>query len=490
VDRSGDRKRIPDSEKTPEQLELERKQREDEEKEEEELEKACEKWCGYFCKIGIFVPMLVTYLLLPLREFALRPDMIVDTGVRLSGSTAVVTGGCSGLGLSTATMLAHSGATVVLGCRDSQSSSAALALKKLKKASKSSARPVVWDLQLDSFESVKSFAKQVELHGKLHILVNNAGSTKSCNITEDGIESAFQVNYLGHFLLTNLLLPTLKTSSPSRVVNVVCREGYMRPARGWSYRFPEGFLQGWLGLPTTIQEAVRVGTTRVSSPRERPGTSTQKAHTDGGHELDEEEDDAAGGIEDETPEMKFDFASGCRAQEAYSNAKLAVLSFSHELERRLRNSPDYEGVTSHAVNPNAVLSDFDKGSTAGSERSSPMSYFPPVWVAGKVFGVIQSWVSKAMMRSVDHGAKGIYHVASLAALSEYGGGLFDDTETAFTNCGRKPQFCGRIPKAWLPPTVLDDEATTQLWKISTTLAGLPDTEGECFEEDGVCRVLL
>jgi len=235
---------------------------------------------------------------------------------------------------------------------------------------------------------------------------------------------------------------------------------------------------------------VRVGTTRTA-PAPRPSGGVESGHSDGGHELDEGEESYEEGLPEDVPEQKFDFESGCRAPEAYANAKLAVLSFSHELERRFRNSPDYEGVTSHAVNPNTVLSDFyDKGSSLASERSSPMSYFPPVWVAGKIFGVLHSWTSKATMRSVEHGSKGIFHVASLRALSENGGGLFDDTETAFTNCGRKPQFCGRVPKAWLPPTVVDDDATTQLWKISTSLTGLPDSEGDCFEEDGVCRVLL
>jgi len=74
-------------------------------------------------------------------------------------------------------------------------------------------------------DSVRDFASEyLERVGKLHLLVNNAGTRLACNTTADGIEEAFQVNYLSHFLLTKSLLPALRRSSPSRVVHVACRD--------------------------------------------------------------------------------------------------------------------------------------------------------------------------------------------------------------------------------------------------------------------------
>ena len=58
-------------------------------------------------------------------------------------------------------------------------------------------------------------------HDRLHLLVNNAGLLLGKRIvTPDGLEATFAVNYLSHFLLTFLLLDTLKASAPSRIVNV------------------------------------------------------------------------------------------------------------------------------------------------------------------------------------------------------------------------------------------------------------------------------
>jgi len=58
-------------------------------------------------------------------------------------------------------------------------------------------------------------------YNKLHILINNAGVMRcSKSHTKEGIEMQLGVNYMGHFLLTNLLLDDLKASAPSRIVNL------------------------------------------------------------------------------------------------------------------------------------------------------------------------------------------------------------------------------------------------------------------------------
>jgi NAD(P)-dependent dehydrogenase (short-subunit alcohol dehydrogenase family) len=64
----------------------------------------------------------------------------------------------------------------------------------------------------------------VKRHPRIGILINNAGviTTRRC-VTEDGFEMIFQVNHLAPFLLTNLLLPTLKAAVPSRIVFVASR---------------------------------------------------------------------------------------------------------------------------------------------------------------------------------------------------------------------------------------------------------------------------
>uniref|UniRef100_A0A8C4NL59 Retinol dehydrogenase 13 n=1 Tax=Eptatretus burgeri TaxID=7764 RepID=A0A8C4NL59_EPTBU len=76
-------------------------------------------------------------------------------------------------------------------------------------------------LDLASFASVRNFAKQIEEEEDLHVLINNAAVMRCPETkTEDGFEMQFGVNYLGHFLLTNLLLDKLLASAPSRIINV------------------------------------------------------------------------------------------------------------------------------------------------------------------------------------------------------------------------------------------------------------------------------
>ena len=75
---------------------------------------------------------------------------------------------------------------------------------------------------LGSFDSVRAFAKAFgEQFDALHLLINNAGVMNTPKgTTADGFETQIGVNYMGHFLLTSLLLDTLKASAPSRIVNL------------------------------------------------------------------------------------------------------------------------------------------------------------------------------------------------------------------------------------------------------------------------------
>ena len=137
----------------------------------------------------------------------------------LTGRVCMVTGANSGIGRATAEKLAELGATVVMVSRDRGRGEKALDEVK-RKTGCGSVELMTADLA--SLDSVRNLAHEYEeKHGSLHVLVNNAGLARvRRSTTADGNEYTFQVNYLSHFLLTNLLLDLLKKSAPSRIVNV------------------------------------------------------------------------------------------------------------------------------------------------------------------------------------------------------------------------------------------------------------------------------
>jgi NAD(P)-dependent dehydrogenase (short-subunit alcohol dehydrogenase family) len=136
----------------------------------------------------------------------------------LSGRVVVVTGANSGIGKETAAALAARGAHVVMSARNREKGEAAAAEVRAR----TSGSVELVDLDLASFASVRRCATELlERHDRLHVLVNNAGLVLTRRTeTEDGCETTFQVNHLGHFLLTTLLLDRLRESAPARVVHV------------------------------------------------------------------------------------------------------------------------------------------------------------------------------------------------------------------------------------------------------------------------------
>ncbi|MFL5763791.1 MAG: SDR family oxidoreductase [Bacteroidia bacterium] len=133
--------------------------------------------------------------------------------------TVLITGGNSGIGKATAVGIAKTGATVVIGCRDKKRGEAAVA--EIKKASGNNNVEML-QMDLASQHSVRNAVEEFKKkHNRLDVLINNAGVfLKNREVTEDGLEKTFATNYLSHFLLTHLLLDTLKASAPSRIVNV------------------------------------------------------------------------------------------------------------------------------------------------------------------------------------------------------------------------------------------------------------------------------
>ena len=143
----------------------------------------------------------------------------------MAGRVCLVTGANSGIGKETAVGLAELGTKVVMVCRSRERGEAALA--DIRKRSRSDSVELLL-ADLASLDSVRALAKEfLEKHESLHVLVNNAGvAMVRRSETVDGFETTFQVDYLSHFLLTNLLLDQLKRSAPSRIVNVSSESHY------------------------------------------------------------------------------------------------------------------------------------------------------------------------------------------------------------------------------------------------------------------------
>ena len=152
---------------------------------------------------------------------------------KLKGKTVIVTGANTGIGLDTALSFAGRGAKVIIACKNYKSG--LKALKYIRDLSEN--RFVEFrKVDLSSFDSIREFAKEFNAEEeRLDILVNNAGVLTAAKrqVTKDGHEEMFQVNHLGPFLLTNLLLEKMKKSSPSRIVNVSC--GIHKKSKGLNF---------------------------------------------------------------------------------------------------------------------------------------------------------------------------------------------------------------------------------------------------------------
>jgi NAD(P)-dependent dehydrogenase (short-subunit alcohol dehydrogenase family) len=135
----------------------------------------------------------------------------------LSSRVYIVTGANSGSGFATTKQLAEQGATVIGACRRVQAGEDAFADLTDMRGSVE-----IMELDLASLASVRRFVEAfLAKYDRLDGLVNNAGVMYPPEgKTEDGFETQFGINYLGHFLLTELLLDTLKASAPSRIVGV------------------------------------------------------------------------------------------------------------------------------------------------------------------------------------------------------------------------------------------------------------------------------
>jgi NAD(P)-dependent dehydrogenase (short-subunit alcohol dehydrogenase family) len=219
----------------------------------------------------------------------------------MNRETVVITGGNAGIGKETAVGLAQQGAHVIITSRDAARGEAAAG--EIRGRSRGAGEVEVMALDLASLASIREFASEFgRRHDRLDVLVNNAGVVlRSRQLTNDGFERTFGVNHLGHFVLTDLLIPQLRAGAPSRVVNV--------------------------------------------------SSHAHKSARDG---LD---------FDDLQAERRY------QPFQVYGRSKLANISFTRELARRL----DGSGVTANALHPGFVRSHFGRDGDLGAGMGAGIS---------------------------------------------------------------------------------------------------------------------
>ncbi|XP_071609171.1 retinol dehydrogenase 13-like isoform X1 [Heliangelus exortis] len=225
----------------------------------------------------------------------------------LTGKTVIVTGANSGIGKCVALELARRNARTILACRSRERGQAAV--EEIRAATGNPA-VVLRLLDTSSLASVRAFTRDLLREEKrLDLLVNNAAVTGlPFTITPEGLEETFTTNYLGPFLLTNLLLDKSFRVSDPRVCKAL---GELVPAHPL---LPTDLLKS--SAPSRI--------VNVSSFRHSVGTADPRYLT-GQRQL-------SGG------------------DSAYSSTKLMNLLFTAELAQRLQGT----GVTVNALSPGVV----------------------------------------------------------------------------------------------------------------------------------------
>ena len=133
----------------------------------------------------------------------------------------LVTGSTGGLGRETARALARNGDHVIVHGRNEERGNALVA--EISAEGKGSAR--FYQADFGSLDEIRALGKSILTdYKRLDVLVNNAGifnpDQDERRVSEDGYELHFQVNYLAGYMLTEMLMPLLEASAPSRIINV------------------------------------------------------------------------------------------------------------------------------------------------------------------------------------------------------------------------------------------------------------------------------
>jgi len=140
----------------------------------------------------------------------------------MSNKVVLITGGNTGIGFETAKVLVSKGYHVILGVRSKDKGEEAVDQIKKDTGRDNIEHDLV---DLADLSSVRVFASNfLKRNLPLHVLINNAGiAFTPYGKTKDGFETHFQVNHLGHFLLSLLLIDKLKESKPARIINLSSR---------------------------------------------------------------------------------------------------------------------------------------------------------------------------------------------------------------------------------------------------------------------------
>jgi len=153
------------------------------------------------------------------------------TDKQLAGRVVVITGANIGIGRAVADSPAGPGAPLrQLGRAPAKDAAGAEAAKR--RPGRQDAPPRACDL--GQLASVRAAAAAVLARDEpLHLLINNAGVGGQRGLTADGFELHFGTNHLGHFVLTQALLPRLRASAPARIVHVASGTHRKAPGISW-----------------------------------------------------------------------------------------------------------------------------------------------------------------------------------------------------------------------------------------------------------------
>lgn len=186
-------------------------------------------------------------------------DVIVGTD--LSSKTIVISGATSGIGKETARVLAKKGAHVIMAIRNLQTGEE---LKSAIKAESPKARVDVMKLDLGSVASVRQFADEFKSRKfPLNVLINNAGfMSGKFELAADGLEKVFATNQIGTFLLSKLLLDTLKTTAKEtgeegRIINVA--------SEAHKYTYKGGIIFDKLNDASSYQAKMAYGQSKLAN---------------------------------------------------------------------------------------------------------------------------------------------------------------------------------------------------------------------------------